>query len=150
MDRQVEDPLPVGLDGATGTYSISVDADRGFGFDASTDDLNDNDANYVDTKDRTAPDTTIGDWGTSVLRVCNQFGKPLTATELRVTDVTPVNASADGTTTNSTAVVVNEDSFSVGRTVDARHGITVSVVEGGDSGAGISLGRTVTANVRCN
>jgi hypothetical protein len=160
------------LFGATGTYSaISVDADRGFGFDAPADELNDKDANYFDTKDRTDPDTTIGDWGTSVLRVYNQFGQPLTATELRVTDVMPVNASANGTTTNSSAVVVNEYGFSVGRTVDAgneapirlecnpayngtvdaRHEIALSiVVKGEDSGAEISLDRTVTANVQCN
>lgn len=158
--------------GATGTYSaISVDADRGFGFAAPPDDPNDKDDNYFDTKDRTDPDTAVGEWGTSVLRVYNQFGQPLTATEVVVTDITPVNASANATTTDRSAVIVDQYGFSSGRTVDADneapirlkcnpefnetvsadHEITVSVVvEGDDSGAVISLDRTVTATVECN
>ena len=158
--------------GATGTYSaISVDADRGFGFGAPADDPNDKDANYFDTKDRTDPDTTIGAWGTSVLRVYNQFGQAVTANEVRVTEIRPVNASANHTTTDSSAVQVNQYGFSTGRTLDAGneapirlqcnpdhnrtvrgdHEITVStVVEGIDSGTEISLDRTVTAGVECN
>lgn len=158
--------------GATGTYSAAtVDADRGFGFGAPADDLDDKDDNYFDTKDRTDPDTAISEWGASVLRVYNQFGQPLTATELRITDVEPVNASANDTTTNSSAVVVDDAAFATGRTldagteapvravcndayderVDADHEITVSiVVVGEDSGAEISLDRTVTSPVDCN
>lgn len=158
--------------GATGTYSaVSVDADRGFGFGAPADDPDDKDPNFFDTKDRTDPDTTIVNWGTSVLRVYNQFGQSVRSTETAVTGIEPVNASANHTTTNSSAVLVVDSGFSAGdtvdagseapiraacnpdynRTVDAKHAITVSVVvEGVESGTEISLDRTVTATVECN
>ena len=158
--------------GATGTYSaVSLDADRGFGFGAPADDPNDKDANYFDTKDRTDPDTTIVNWGTSILRVYNQFGQSVGATETAVVAIEPVNASANHTTTNRSAVLIADSGFSAGdtvdagseapiraacnpdynETVDADHRITVSVVvEGQDSGAIISLDRTVTAAVECN
>lgn len=158
--------------GATGTYSaISVDADRGFGFAAPADDPNDKDANYFDTKDRTDSDTAITEWPASILRVYNQFGQPVVGAEVAIVDIAPVNETANHTTTNSSAVVVDEGGFSAGstvdagseapiyvlcnpdftETVDADHEITVSVVvEGTDSGAEISLDRTVTAAVECN
>lgn len=158
--------------GATGTYSaVSLDADRGFGFGAPADDPNDKDANYFDTADRTASYTTIDDWPKTVLAVFNQFGQPVRASEVAVTEVRPVNASATNTTTDSSAVLIADSGFSAGdtvdagseapiraacnseynETVDADHRITVSVVvEGQDSGAVISLDRTVTAAVECN
>jgi len=157
---------------ATGTYSaISLDAERGFGFGAPADDLDDKDDNYFDTMDRPDPDTTIGNWGTSVLRVYNQFGQSVTANEVRVTEIEPVNTSTNDTTTDRSAVQVNQDSFSAGRTLDpeneapirlqcdddytetvrGKHEITVStVVEGNDSGTVISLDRTITADAECN
>lgn len=162
------------LFGATGTYSaISIDADRGFDVGAATDELDDKNANYFDVKDMTDPDNPIrnNSWGTSVLRVYNQFGRPLTATDVSITEVTPVNASANETTTDSSAVVPLENAFSSGTTiqpkegapvrarcnpdfdapVDAEHEITVSiVVENSDSGTTFSLDRTVTAPIECN
>jgi len=161
------------LVGATGTYSaISVDADRGFSIGAVGDDPDDMDPNYFDTKDRTDSETAVSRYPATLLRVYNNFGQQVTASELSVTAIAPVNASANDTTTDPDAVsIVDQYSFSEGSSlsaggdapVDARcnpdynqtvrgdHEITVSiVVVGEDSGAEISLDRTVTAPVECN
>lgn len=163
------------LFGATGTYSaVSVDADRGFGFQAPTDDPNDEDGNYFDTADDTRSYTTISSnpYG-RVLRVFNHFTEPLTATQVELTGIEPVNASQPNTTTDAAAVevITGDSNFDVGDTVprggqavislrcapsfdgtvDAEHELTVSVVvEGEESGTEFSLDRTVTAAVECN
>ncbi|GAB7093809.1 hypothetical protein JCM30237_09610 [Halolamina litorea] len=158
--------------GATGTYSaVSLDADRGFSIGAAGDDPDQQNANYFDTADRTASYTTIGDWPKTVLAVFNQFGQPVTATEVAVVDLQPVNASANNTTTNRSALSVADSAFSKGSTLGAGNDAPVAiecnpdynntvrgdheiglslVVVGDDSGAEIALDRTVTATVECN
>lgn len=159
---------------ATSTYGAGlITADRVGQIHSVGDDPESEDGNYFDTADATYSFTTVDDGANRVLVVFNHFTEGLTATDVSLVAIQPVNASQNDTTTNSSAVqvVTGDNTFDEGdtvspdgdaeisltcnpaftETVDADHELTVAVaVEGDDSGTRISLERTVTAKVECN
>lgn len=159
------------LAAGAGTFSAGViSGDRVSRVAAVGDDPLQEDANYFDTGDATTPFTTIDNDTTTAWYVFDHFGQELVATDVEVVAVDPVDPTANGTTTNDDAVVVDDADFSTGDAVDeggkgrisltcnpalngsvaAEHHVTVHVaVEGRDSGATVSLTRTVTERVEC-